>query len=196
MRLLLLLLFLLFLVDHFQRPNCTVRWPLLLFLLFLLLWFLVNVSGIGKIIDFQNHFWRMFQVLGLVVGKDAFWRVMILLRRELRFEQKWAYYLGETRTPRHPLPTIILYIEYIVCSTTTTIISSGRRREYLPARGHTTDWDLTPTPWEECTSSQRVARHLPNPTIPPYYIKTPHCMEPRRWRIHIYALAGFFEKVP
>ena len=33
-------------------------------------------------------------------------------------------------------------------------------------------------------ASQCVARHLPNPAIPPYSIQTPHCMEPRRWRIH------------
>ena len=136
-----------------------------------------NVSGFGVVVENKPHC-----------------ALMTLRGRELQNGPKWAYYLDEARMRRSPLPTIILYIEYIVCST--TIISSGRRREYLPARGHTTDWDLTPTPWEECTSSQRVARHLPNPAIPPYYIKTPHCMEPRRWRIHIYALAGFLWKVP
>ena len=136
-------------------------------------------------------------VIFVVVGRGRDWGVMTLPRRELQNEQKWPPRLGETRMQRSPRPTIIVYIEYIIYLTITiTVISLRRRREYTPARGHTTDWDLTPTSWEECTSSQRVARHLPNPAIPPYSIQTPHCMEPRRWRIHIYALAGFFWKVP
>ena len=108
--------------DHFQRPNCTVRWPLLLFLLFLLLWFLVNVSGIVKIVDFQIHFWRMFQVWALLLARVADWAAMTLPRREPHFGWKWAYYLDETRMRRPPGPTIILYIEYIIYLTITITI--------------------------------------------------------------------------
>ena len=85
---------------------------------------------------------------------------------------------------RPPRPTIILYIEYIIYLTITiTIILSRRRRDKPPARGHTSETTFTPTPWEESVSSQYFA-FSHNPAIPPYYIKTPHCMAPRRWRIH------------
>ena len=98
-------------------------------------------------------------MLGVVVGWVADWGVLTLRRRERQSEPKCQNYRGESDMRRYPLPTIILYIEYIVCSTTTTIIiiiSLQGRSEYTPARGHTADRDLTPTSWEECTSSQRV----------------------------------------
>ena len=116
-------------------------------------WWMFQVLATFLLLEIP--FLRMFQVLGGLLAKGLFWGQVTLRRRELQNGPKWAYYLDETRMRRSPLPTIILYIEYIVCSTT-TIISWGRRRDIPPARGHTTDWDLTPTPWEECTSSQRV----------------------------------------
>ena len=75
----------------------------------------------------------------------------------------------------------IIYRIYIY--STATIILSRRRRDKPPARGHTSETAFTPTPWEESMSSQYFA-FSHNPAIPPYYIKTPHCMAPRRWRIH------------
>ena len=76
------------------------------------------------------------------------------------------------------------YPERKRATTTTTIISWEGRSDIPPARGHTADTDPTPTLWEEYASSQRMPRHLPNPAFPPYSIKTPHCMAPRRWMIH------------
>ena len=110
---------------HFWRTSRLLWWTLLLPLLFLLLWFLVNVSGIGKILEFENHFWRMFQVLGFVVGNHPDCGAYAAPRRALTFGWKWAYYLGESDMPRHPLPTIILYIEYIVCSTPALTIATA-----------------------------------------------------------------------
>ena len=87
-----------------------------------------------------------------------------------------------------------IYIYIFFCSPTTTrrtiIISWQGRSEYPPARGHTSETDFTPTPWEEHGSSQHFDASQ-NPAIPPYYIKTPHCMAPRRWRIHF--RAGYAE---
>ena len=69
--------------------------------------------------------------------------------------------------------------EHTTTTTTTTIISWGRRRDKPPARGHTAVTEYSPTPWEESMSSQYFASSQ-NPAIPPYYIKTPHCMAPRK----------------
>ena len=116
-------------------------------------WWMFQVLATFLLLEIP--FLRMFQVLELLMASNPVWGQVTLRRRELQNGPKWAYYLDETRTLRSPLPTIILYIEYIVCSTT-TIISHRRRREYTPARGHTTDTEHSPTLWEESISSHCV----------------------------------------
>ena len=95
---------------------------------------------------------------------------------------KWAKVSIFPRRDAHAAVTSannnIIYRIYIY----STIILLKRRRDKPPARGHTSETAFTPTPWEESMSSQYFA-FSQNPAIPPYYIKTPHCMAPRRWRI-------------
>ena len=67
-------------------------------------------------------------------------------------------------------------------STTTTIISWEGRSEYTPATSTHYSHGFFSHSVGGSQPSQCVG-HIPHPAIPPYYIQSPHCMAPRRWRI-------------
>ena len=86
--------------------------------------------------------------------------------------------------PRYPLPTTIILLEIIIVQQQQQPSHSQGRSEYAPATSTHYSHGFFSHSVGGSQSSQCVG-HIPNPAIPPYYIKSPHCMAPRRWRIRI-----------
>ena len=83
---------------------------------------------------------------------------------------------------RYPLPTTIILLDIIIVQQQQQPSHSQGRSEYASATSTHYSHGFFSHSVGGNQSSQCVG-HNPHPAIPPYYIKSPHCMAPRRWMI-------------